>query len=177
MQTVVISSKNPVKRAATENGFAAMFKETAFNFETVSVPSGVSDQPMTDAETLRGAKNRMQNAQAARPDADYWVGIEGGCSLENGQLLVYAWVTIQSNTSYGESRTATLRLPTEIAQLVQSGMELGHADDVVFQRTNSKQHDGATGILTHGAIPRTDYYVQAVIFALVPFVNPDLTWT
>ncbi len=176
MQTVIISSKNPVKRAATEKGFAAMFPDQAFSVDTLSVPSGVSDQPMSDAETLQGARNRMYAARDAAPTADYWVGIEGGCSFENGHLIVFAWVTVLSNDHYGESRTAIFRLPKEVADLVSSGIELGIADDMVFNRTNSKQGDGAIGILTHGAIDRTDYYVQAVTLALVPFVNPKLTW-
>ncbi len=176
MQTVVISSKNPVKRAAAEQGFAAMFAGQSFTFETVSVPSGVSDQPMSDVETLQGARNRMHAAREAVPNAAFWVGIEGGCSIENDQLIVFAWVTVLSTEHYGESRTAIFTLPQEVATLVKSGIELGHADDMIFKRNNSKQGDGAIGILTHGAIDRTAYYVQAVTLALVPFVNPELTW-
>lgn len=38
---------------------------------------------------------------------------------------------------------------------VAGGMELGEADDHVFERSNSKQEDGAVGLLTKGLIDRT----------------------
>ena len=56
------------------------------------------------------------------------------------------------------------------------GVELGVADDVVFERTNSKKKDGAVGILTHGIINRTKYYKEAVIMSLIPFVNKGLSF-
>jgi non-canonical (house-cleaning) NTP pyrophosphatase len=39
--------------------------------------------------------------------------------------------------------------------LVESGKELGDADDIVFGKSNSKQQNGAVGILTHDIITRT----------------------
>ena len=53
-------------------------------------------------------------------------------------------------------------------------MELGDADDVIFERTNSKQGDGIVGILTGSAIDRTEYYVPAMVLALIPFINRAL---
>ncbi len=37
--------------------------------------------PMSDAETLMGATNRANNAKKEVPDADYWVGLEGGSRI------------------------------------------------------------------------------------------------
>jgi non-canonical (house-cleaning) NTP pyrophosphatase len=51
---------------------------------------------------------------------------------------------------------------------------LGEADDLVFGRSNSKQANGAVGLLTDDAVTRTTYYVPAVIFALIPFKNAEL---
>lgn len=53
-------------------------------------------------------------------------------------------------------------------------MELGEADDLVFKQTNSKQGRGTVGTLTRDVIQRTEYYKPAVIFALIPFINPEL---
>jgi non-canonical (house-cleaning) NTP pyrophosphatase len=53
-------------------------------------------------------------------------------------------------------------------------MELGEADDLVFGRSNSKQDNGAIGLLTGDVIDRAQLYEQAVILALVPFKNPDM---
>jgi non-canonical (house-cleaning) NTP pyrophosphatase len=53
-------------------------------------------------------------------------------------------------------------------------MELGDADDVIFSRRNSKQKNGAVGILTKDLIDREKYYTHAIIMALIPFNNMDL---
>ena len=52
-------------------------------------------------------------------------------------------------------------------------MELGDADDQVFGTHNSKQKGGAVGLLTHQLIDRTAYYREAIILALIPFVQPE----
>ena len=129
---------------------------------------------MTDAETLEGAKNRAKNARSAQPDADYWVGIEGGIDQESGTMEAFAWISIIGRTKEGKARTASFDLPEKIRALVNQGVELGHADDMVFERTNSKQGNGAVGILTNGLIDRAAYYEPAVVLALIPFLNQEL---
>jgi non-canonical (house-cleaning) NTP pyrophosphatase len=75
----------------------------------------------------------------------------------------------------GFAKTSTFLLPTAIAKLVQQhGMELGHADDQVFGRVNSKQQSGTVGVLTDGIIDRTEYYQSALVLALVPWIRPDV---
>lgn len=174
MPKVIIASTNPVKIDAARLGFEAMFAGEEFHFQGVDVPSGVSHQPMTDAETLTGARTRAGNAHTAHPGADFWVGIEGGVEDSVRGMHAFAWVVILGRDLTGEARTGTFQLPPEISRLVRQGVELGHADDLVFQRSNSKQKDGAIGILTDGLIDRTAYYVHAVLLALVPFKKPEL---
>ncbi|MHA7099595.1 inosine/xanthosine triphosphatase [Roseivirga pacifica] len=171
---VVVASKNPVKINCTSQAFSKAFPNTILDVQGVSVPSNVSDQPMTDAETLEGAKNRAKNARSAQPDADYWVGIEGGIDQESGTMEAFAWISIIGRTKEGKARTASFDLPEKIRALVNQGVELGHADDMVFERTNSKQGNGAVGILTNGLIDRAAYYEPAVVLALIPFLNQEL---
>jgi inosine/xanthosine triphosphatase len=172
MPTVIVASTNPVKINTARLGFTRMFPAEAFTFQGTSVPSGVSDQPMTDAETLLGARTRAQNARKNHPAADYWVGLEGGVHPRDQILDAFAWIVVLSRTHECESRTATFQLPPKVAQLVHQGIELGHADDQVFGRSNSKQTNGAVGLLTHDLIDRTDYYAHALTLALVAFKNP-----
>ncbi|MEP7292038.1 MAG: inosine/xanthosine triphosphatase [Chloroflexota bacterium] len=176
MKTLIVASTNPVKIAATLEGFRRMFPDESFEARGISVPSGVSDQPMTDAETLQGALNRLANVRATSPEADYWVGIEGGVEDVAGILECFAWAVASDGVRVGKSRTATFSLPEEAARLVWQGMELGHADDVVFGRSNSKQQNGSVGLLTGDVVDRTAYYLQAVILALIPFKNLTLTF-
>ena len=74
----------------------------------------------------------------------------------------------------GKGRSGTFFLPPKIAELIRQGKELGEADDIVFERTNSKQENGAVGILTDGVVDRTKYYTEAVVLALIPFKNERL---
>ena len=72
------------------------------------------------------------------------------------------------------SKTGTFLLPSSLAKHVEAGMELGHADDKVFGRVNSKQKSGTVGVMTDGIINRTEYYEHALILALVPWIRPDV---
>jgi inosine/xanthosine triphosphatase len=176
MPTVIVASTNPVKIQSVRDGFMRMFPNDSFEVRGVSVASGVSAQPMTDDETYTGALNRAKGAALAVPDADYWVGIEGGLEEKRGELHGVAWIVVIGRTRIGKSRTATFVLPEEVAQLIRQGHELGHADDIVFNRSNSKQDNGSVGILTADVLNRATYYEHAVILALIPFKNTQLTF-
>ena len=171
---IFIGSKNPVKIQAVEQGFEKMFPNSAFEFVGASVPSGVDDQPTSDDETFKGALNRAESANKQNPEANYWVGIEGGIQKVSDEMEAFAWVVIKSKTKIGKSRTGTFFLPIPIVKLINDGKELGEADDIVFNRSNSKQRDGTVGILTGNAIDRTKYYLEAVVLALIPFKNEQL---
>lgn len=171
---VIIASRNPVKIEAAKMGFQEIFPGQSFRFEGISVASGVSDQPMSNAETYSGAEQRALNARNSAPNAQYWLGIEGGIEENDGEMQAFAWIVILSGEKKGKSRTASFYLPEKVVGLVKKGMELGVADDKVFGKSNSKQKNGAVGILTGNVITRATYYREAIILALIPFVHKDL---
>lgn len=174
MYVIVLASHNPVKAEAVTRGFQRVFPYDKFQIQAVEVESGVSDQPMTDRTALEGAITRAKNAFSANPRGKFWVGIEGGCDYLDGRMVAFAWVVILDITKQGYARTALFQLPREVQTLVEEGMELGHADDLVFSRRNSKQKSGAVGLLTGNTVTRTSLYEQAVVLALIPFINPEL---
>ena len=174
MKTIVLASNNPVKIRATLNGFQRMFPHEEFRLETVSVPSGVNAQPLSDQEAFLGAWNRARNAAQLLEEADYWVGIEGGLQETGGEMAAFAWVVVCSLDWVGKGRTGTFFLPGKVADLIRQGRELGEADDIVFNCSNSKQDSGAVGLLTGNVIDRVQLYEQAVILALVPLKNIEL---
>ena len=169
---IVVTSHNPVKIAAVRQAFESQFPNREITLIPVSVDSGVSDQPMSDQETRQGARNRVSNAILKTPDADFWVGLEGGLDFFDDHLLAFAWMVIAgSDNRISETRSATLPLPPQVQTLVSEGLELGEANDRVFSTLNSKQGGGAFGLLTDGLLTRESIYTQTLILALVPFVH------
>ncbi len=177
MRRITVASENPVKIRAALAAFQRIFPGQCFEAHGIAVASGVSDQPRSQQETMRGAGNRAERARDSASDSDYWVGIEGGvedCALG---MRCFAWAHVLGRDGrLGRGQTAVFFLPREVAELVREGLELGEADDLVFQRRDSKRANGAIGILTDDAVDREAYYRQAMIMALVPFKNPDLSW-
>lgn len=171
---IIIASQNPVKINSVKLGFKNMIPDGEFIFEGVTVPSEVSDQPMSVQETYTGALNRIKNAKIKVPDADFYCGIEGGLEFFDNNCYAFAWIIIDNGRMTGKARTGSFLLPPKIVELINEGMELGHADDIVFGHSNSKQKQGSVGILTHDKIDRTGYYMHAVTLALIPFVNEKL---
>jgi non-canonical (house-cleaning) NTP pyrophosphatase len=74
----------------------------------------------------------------------------------------------------GKGKTGTFFLPEPVAELIRQGKELAEADDMVFNRNNSKHTNGSVGILTGDVIDRTHYYAHAVVLALIPFKHESL---
>lgn len=169
---VVVASGNPVKAAAARAAFTAMQPDIGIDLVCVPVESGVSDQPKSDEETRHGARNRANNASLAEPDADYWVGLEGGIEIVDHRLTAFAWIAIRNSAGMiSDARSATLPLPDAVRELIEQGLELGDANDKVFATQNSKQGGGAYGLLTDGLYTRESIYTQTTVLALLPFVN------
>lgn len=181
---VAVGSLNPVKINAARSGLSQGFQIDipADNVIGFNVPSLVPDQPIGDAETKQGALNRAKSAYDAycllnNMKPSYGVGLEGGIQVLNdgsNDMECFAYMVIYDGKKYGSSRTCSFTLPKAISTLVQSGLELGDADDAVFGGKNSKQKGGTVGHLTNGVIDRTKYYEQAMILATIPFLNENL---
>lgn len=139
--------------------------------------------------TLAGCAGPAGDASAGLKGQDQdvrspWllVAVEGGVlwrrckQRQTRQLYCMAWAVAKSPLSgaVSQARSAEFLLPPALAELVEDGMELGHADDKVFGRKRSGQGTGTIGKLTNGLITREQYYTHAVQMALVPFLNPDL---
>jgi inosine/xanthosine triphosphatase len=109
---------------AAESAFSAAFSKHTVTIHSVATDSGVSAQPLTDAETRQGALNRARNALAAAasaaatvtattttattaaatlaaaaatdtaPTVDYAVGVEGGIEMIDGTMQCFSWTAV-----------------------------------------------------------------------------------
>lgn len=167
---VLIASLNPIKIGAVEDAFAMLMPQLGSRFEGISVPSGVPEQPISDEETWQGAHNRAQAAAAKHLEADYCVGLEGGIDTLHGQVSTFAWIVVRRRDGKtSQSRSTSLPLPLAITDLIDQGLELGHACDQVFNTDNVKQKGGAIGLLTRDNYSRRSIYAQTAVFALAAF--------
>ena len=171
---VVVGSKNPIKIEVVKQAFASMFPDEAFEFVAHAADSRVSDQPMGEQETRKGAYNRAAGCEAAYPEADYFIGLEGGLIVEDGAMFSVAWMCVRHGDKNSFAHTSRFQIPPLIADKIEAGEELAVATDEVFGSKNSKHKEGTVGILTNNAITRVEYYLPAVQLALMPFVRTDL---
>jgi non-canonical (house-cleaning) NTP pyrophosphatase len=72
-----IGSDNKAKISAMEMSIKQAFPSMQFSVVGVKVQSKVSDQPMSDSESITGARNRAKAALELVPNAEFGVGLEG----------------------------------------------------------------------------------------------------
>ena len=175
---VVVGSTNPVKIAAVRAVLERVGARA--RVDGIAVASGVSDQPVGDDETIRGATQRAR-AVLAQTDADFGVGLEGGVVDERGVdgadgfMRTCAWAAVVARDGrVGTGGSLAMTLPARVASLVRDGVELGHAMDRVTGDQDTKRGAGAVGILTAGLVDRQRAYESLVTYALAPFLTPAL---
>jgi inosine/xanthosine triphosphatase len=168
---VVIASTNPVKINAVKNIFDKAFSEiTYINQES---KSGVSDQPLSNEETKKGAYNRAK-AVISNADCDFGIGIEGGVMKTKQGMMTTAWCCIinkQNEVNFGGG--LHFLLPKKIATRIEKGEELGLIMDEILGEKNWKQKGGAIEVFSKGILNRTQAYEQLVTFALTKFISSE----
>jgi inosine/xanthosine triphosphatase len=171
---VAVGSENPVKINAVKHAFKLMWPKKKWQVVGVKVPSGVSDQPMSDEESIKGATNRARRSLKLAK-ADFGVGLEGGIQKIGNKWFDCGWiVVVDKKGRVGIGSSARIETAPAILKLIKKGIELGSANDKVFKAENSKQKGGHFSLMTDGLITRKDGYLDAVIFALSRFLHPEL---
>ena len=171
---IAVGSQNPIKIKSVELAFKAVWPDKEWEVLSIDVSSGVSDQPMSDEESIKGAGNRAKQA-IEKTQADYGVGIEGGIQKIGENYFDCGWVVIlDKEKNQGIGSTIRMITPLKMIEMVKQGTELGKVNDILFNKSNSKQAQGHFGLMTNNAITRTDGYKDGVIAALSRFLHPDL---
>lgn len=171
MRKISIGSKNPVKIAAVENVVKKIWPDV--EIIAVEVSHGISEQPTSDDEAIEGATNRAK-LSLQKTNADLGIGLEG-CTIDTkyGMFLSGWVVAVDKNGEVGIGCGGRLLLPEKVASEVRNGKELGPVMDEFVGDHNTKQKQGAVGILTNGLIPRTAAFEKSVTYALTKFINPN----
>jgi inosine/xanthosine triphosphatase len=171
-EIIAVGSTNPVKVEAVRTVIQRVWPRV--ELMPLSVASGVSAMPMSDAECLAGARTRAANARL-ETGADLALGLEGGVNPEPAGLMLHGWVVaLDQNGRVGVGGSARIPLPESIAERILAGEELGPVMDHILGQSNVKQKGGAVGALTGGLVLRMETFAVAVAYALAPFVSPSL---
>lgn len=181
---VAVGSTNPVKVAAAERVLVA-----AERVDPLPVKSGVPEQPRGLEETARGARTRARRAlpvggegrqtggdevgEDRRTDVAYdlGIGIEGGVAELPGAegLFLVMWAAVTDGDRMELGAGPSLRLPSGVADRIRAGEELGPVMDDRLNAEGVAREQGASGVLTGGAIDREQALASAVAGAAGPF--------
>lgn len=150
---VRVGSANPMKVRSVRKAFGRFFKGA--KVAGVDVPSGVSPQPLSFGEVVKGARAR---ARGAYRDCDYAVGIEAG---------VFRVATVSPR-------------PFQITMAcVFDGKREALGSGPFFELPESflkkiiSSDRGSVSIVTKGKVTREQVTVEAIVMALAPFVAPE----
>jgi inosine/xanthosine triphosphatase len=160
---IAVGSGNPVKRDAVQE---ALPEATV---ESVTVESGVSEQPWGDDETIEGARNRAERALG--DENDLGVGLEGGVEEHDSGLFLIMWAAATDGDRIELGGGPRIRLPDDVAARLLDGAELGPVMDDLLDTSGVAENQGAAGVLTDGVTDRTEALRTAAAGALGPFLT------
>src|SRR5258708_40205244 len=137
---VAVGSKNPVKVQAVKAAFEKVFPEKKWDVVGIEVESEVSAQPMSDEESVRGARNRAQKA-LKKMKADFGVGIEGGLQKIEEYWFTRGWmVIVNQKGDEGVGSSVSIRVTDRMMELIHQGKELGEVNDIIFKKKIGRAH-------------------------------------
>jgi inosine/xanthosine triphosphatase len=171
---VIVGSENTPKRQAAEASFVAAFPREQIIVDGVKTNSGVSSHPTTAEESITGALNRAEQARLLKPEADFYVGIEGGLLKVGERAWEIGWVAVVS--AAGQNATglsAGIEIQGKILSAICDGEEL---NDVLANDHGIKSAGNANGfygLATNDLVTRQAAYEQGITFALARFLHPE----
>lgn len=153
---IIVGSTNKVKVNAVKD----VLEKFGHEIVGEDVPSGVSNQPFSDEETVKGAYNR---ASAINHKADIAIGLEAGVEELNGIYYLVNWGVLK--TSDGKTFYAggtRLPLPDKLVQPLKAGKELSEVIDAYSNRVDVRSNEGAIGILTADFFGRKENFMHII---------------
>ena len=171
---VVVASMTLSKLRAVQCAFDRVYPGENIQYIGISVDSGISDQPMSDSETLLGALNRVAQAKRLKHDADFYVGIEGGVYGLQDELYLCGWVVVRDkHDRIAKAAAARVILPNKIQTLIRDGVELCDAVSSIYDAPGVLTDRDTVSPITNNLISRADYYEHALIFAVTALLADE----
>ncbi|UCC19350.1 MAG: inosine/xanthosine triphosphatase [Promethearchaeota archaeon] len=181
---VCVGSLNPTKVNAVNQAFRSYFEN--FKVYSIKAESEVSKQPIGLRNIIDGAINRAKYSlnflvKAKKIKCNiYGVGIEAGLAevpkTRTGYMDFQFCAIIDENDQISLGSGITFEYPKFVINqvLYDKNTEIGDIIGNLAQNENLKNELGAISFLSKNVITRTEILTQAVICALLPFINKEV---
>jgi inosine/xanthosine triphosphatase len=174
---IAVGSTSPAKISAAKIGFGKVFPNVKITVRGVNARSGISAQPMSDKESIRGALNRAKAALKLVKNADYAVGMEGGAHRVGKNWFESGWIAvIDKEGKIGLGTSARWQMSGKVMSKLNGKNELADVFQELAQVEDAKDIGGVMGLVTKNNLPRDIAYSHGVIFALAPFFSDPEFW-
>ena len=178
MKKIVVGSLNPVKIEAVREVLLYYSNLSQYKIIGKETSSGISKQPLSLEEIVKGANNRAKNS--FDDNAYFSVGIESGLMKvpysNNGYVDICACSIYDGEIIYsGLSRA--FPLPPRITKLIlEKGKDLEEAfyETGITTEKNIGSKKGVIGLLTKGRVTRKEQIKDAIQMAFIEPGNRKL---
>lgn len=176
---LIIATTSPPKVQAIEEAIARCpyFSGQDTEILTLKVPSDISDMPTSMTENMLGARNRAENARNIEPDADFWIGMEGGTDFIGEKSYLFGVVYILAKN--GEWHFGVSNM-VEVPRIFHENIyykkkELWPILSEITGVADASKKNGAFGAWTDDMFTRKDQFIFAFLSAIAPFYNQYYT--
>lgn len=175
MTRIAVGSRSQYKIDAASDAVHLVFADEVEEVIVgINVASGVSAQPMSNEESIQGARNRARGAIAAT-GIDVAIGIENGLTEIEGIWFANTWiVAINAHGREGIASTVLRPVPSHIMSDVLRGMELSDAVRANVPDEIRERYSGLIGIITNGVLNRHDVLRDGIVVALSDLILPEI---
>jgi inosine/xanthosine triphosphatase len=159
---IVLGTASKDKLKILEDYLASHDK--TFKIVQVQADSGVSDQPISEEETIKGAKTRAKNAYKSGK-YELAIGLEGGLVKHNKLYHLICIACIYNGKKYFLGISKSLPLPQKVSSAIEDGVEFGEQIRI-YANSLENMHDQI-----HEIISRKKSFTSAINVAFSKLQN------
>jgi len=168
--TISVATQNPAKLSAIELAFKQFYNKITIIGEKVS--SEVNDTPLSETETIQGAKNRLKNLK--NKSATFHISIESGIQEIENITYLFTWVAIKKDNNIFMGRSISYPIPQQISAQLFKGEDLAAIAETVTNEKDLRSKGGFVSYISQNKLTRSKITKDAITCALLPFVNEEI---
>lgn len=169
---VIVGSENPSKIEAVRVAFETLLHDDV-TIIGCKANSKVGSKPV-DEDIVRGARNRNLDLYTFSFDWDYLISIEGGIERNNEEYYLVTYVVINSNSGLcSEGKSIGIPVTKSMYDYYRKGNSINKIIDEIVNGTDNKKGSGISGYLSDDIFRRSKMDSEAVMAALLPFVQKE----